>query len=146
MEKKLKEKLWAYICDDFPELGISLEDTGRVSIYLEESLEAVKPLLNDLIGSNAPQATVVETALEALRKPLGNSRYNYIKAVLEEDFEQQYLRMVRSGTLRFEICNIIVHCSEVFKEMGFDDQGDVDRMLRYSIIGEVDNYLNTAIV
>jgi hypothetical protein len=77
---------------------------------------------------------------EMLCQTLWPSRYDYLAALLEEEFEECYLDFSNSGILNYELINLVAACAPVFAEYGFPENED-SRMLRYRIIGTVAEYL-----
>ena len=70
-----------------------------------------------------PDATVLsdlfEVMLEAEGKELLGQRYDYIANVLEEEFEETYLRFFSASILHYEVINLISVCSKIMKDFGF---------------------------
>jgi hypothetical protein len=81
--------------------------------------------------------------MEALTKDLRPSRFNYITAILEEEFETVYQQLLQTGTLPYEVINLIDSCTPVFETLGFTEDKTEDANLRYAIMGTIADYLLT---
>jgi len=71
------------------------------------------------------------------------SKFNYIRSILEYEFEEDFLRIKESGLLTYEIINLIVESETVFETLGFTDFNEQDRMIGYSIAGTIRQYLES---
>ncbi len=67
-----------------------------------------------------------------------NTKYDYLKNILEGEFPDVYWRLQELGLLEPELQNMAVLCEPVFNEMGFDED---DRFLQYAVIGEIAEYM-----
>lgn len=141
METVLKEKLWAYIVHNNPDLMISLQENHSVSQYLDEKVSAVMPMTEQLSGEGKPQYIIEELCLNTMTEELKPSRYLYIRSVIEEEFPLDYERMKENGTLTYEVVNLIKVCKDIFGDFDFNSENESNRHLRYAIIGQVHNYL-----
>jgi hypothetical protein len=69
--------------------------------------------------------------------------YDYIRALVEEEFEKEYSRLEKTGLLLFEISNILFYCLPLFEER---KQFSVDDpQLRYLIIGGISEYFENEV-
>lgn len=141
MQSKLTEKLWMYIIQNNPELMFRLQEEQSVTQYLEVKVNAVMPKVDELLNAGMPPYEVEEICLAELTADLKPSRYQYIRSVLEEEFPQDYERLKESGTLTYEIVNLIEACKDIFSDFDFNIDNEDNRHLRYAIIGEIHNYL-----
>ncbi len=142
MQETLLRKLHEYIRDNNPDLLLTLQEENRLTDYLNESVASVDGLVNQLVAENQPPSVIEEQCMEELTKPLRPSRYSYIKSILEEDFANDFERMLNSNVLTTELINIITACEEVFDELKFSEATEDNRFLRYAITGAVYEYLN----
>ena len=83
-----------------------------------------------------------ELCMEELTKQIRPSRFNYLKALLEEEFSNEFERLEQAGILTTELINMITVCDMVFDEMRFSTENEDNRNLRYAIIGAMHEYLN----
>jgi hypothetical protein len=135
------EKLWAYIVHNNPDLMFSLQEDHSVTRYLEEKVSAVMPMAAQLIDEGKPPYIIEELCLNAMTEELKPSRYQYIRSVIEEEFNADYERMKESGTLTYEVVNLIEACKGIFSDFDFNSENESNRYLRYAIIGQVHDYL-----
>ena len=141
MQTVLKEKLWAYIVHHNPDLMIGLQADYSVTRYLEEKVADVLPMATELLSENRPLYVIEELCLNAMTEELKPSRYLYLRSVLEDEFSGDFQRLKESGTLTYEVCNLIEACKGIFEELGFSPDNEEDRLLRYAVIGQVQEYL-----
>ncbi len=141
MQSVLKQKLWAYIAHNNPDLMISLQEKQSVDSYLEEKVNAIMPVAEQLLADGKPPYLVEELCMNALTEALKPSRYLYILSVIEEEFPQEHGQMKENGTLTYEVINLIEVCKNIFSEFDFKQENEDDRFLRYAVIGQVHDYL-----
>lgn len=141
MQSMLKEKLWAYTVHNNPDLMFSLQEDYSVTRYLEEKVNAVMPMVDQLLGEGRPPYIIEELCLNAMTEELKPSRYQYIRSVIEEEFNGDYVRMKENGTLTYEVVNLIETCKGIFSDFDFNSENEANRHLRYAIIGQVHDYL-----
>jgi len=79
--------------------------------------------------------------LEAEGREILGQRYDYIANILEEEFEETYLRFFSASILHYEIINLISVCSQLMRETGYPAHEET-RFLRYSVIAAIAEYLN----
>jgi len=135
MQDVLKQYLYGYIRDNHPDLLFRLEDEGRVAAYLNERLSTVAHLLS---REGIPDHIMEEECMEILTADLKFSKYQYIAAILEEEFAVEFEAFTSLGVLQTEIVNMIAHC---FDGIELNESNEADNFLRYSIIGAVAEYL-----
>lgn len=141
MQSMLTEKLWAYIVHNNPDLMLSLQEDYSVTRYLEEKVATVMPMATQFLSEEKPQYIIEELCLQAMTEDLKPSRYQYIRSVIEEEFNTDYLRMKENGTLTYEVVNLIEACKSIFSDFDFNSENEENRHLRYAIIGQVHDYL-----
>ena len=142
MEKVLKEKLWAFIVHNNPDLLIRLQENQSVTSYVEEKVSGIEPLISQLLSEGNSEYVIEEQCWETLTAELKPSKYIYIRSVLEEDFQTDYARLSQTGTLTYEILNILEACKEIMDDLHFSQDNEDERAIRYAVIGEIHNYLN----
>lgn len=140
MQHILREKLWAYVVAHNPELMLSLQEEFSVTAYLTEKVNNVMPLIETMRAEQTPQLIIEETCLEEMTAELKPSRFLYIREIMEEEFPIQFGALQESGTLTYEIVNLINECSALFEELGFRKNRE-NNFLRYAVIAQVDDYL-----
>lgn len=139
----LKEKLWTYIVHNNPDLMLNLQQDFAVTHYLEEKVNGIQFLTSQLQAENKPGYVVEELCMEELIKDLIPSKFNYIRNILEEEFEQDFLRIKESGLLTYEIISLITESETVFETLGFTQDNEQDRKLRNGIVGTIRLYLES---
>ena len=139
----LKEKLWTYIVHNNTDLMLNLQQDFSVTLYLEKKVFNVQPLISQLLAENKPGYIIEELCMEELTKDLRPSKFNYIRSVLEEEFELDFLRIKESGLLTYEIVNLISESEMAFETLGFTQDNEQDRMLRYAIVGTIRQYMES---
>lgn len=137
----LTEKLWAYIAYNNPDLMFSLQESYSVTCYMEEKVNAIMPMVAQLLGEGKPQYIIEELCLNEMTEELKPSRYEYIRSVIEEEFNVDFERMKENGTLTYEVVNLIEDCKGIFSDFDFNSENEANRHLRYAIIGQVHDYL-----
>lgn len=142
MQEILIRKLHEYIQDNNPDLLLTLQEENRVTDYLHENVSSIDGLINQLVAENKPASLIEEVCMEEMTRSLKPSRFNYLKALLEDEFLTESERLNHAGILQTEIINLVAVCEPVFHELDFSDQNDNDPYLRYAIIGAVHEYLN----
>ncbi|MFT4152246.1 DUF1896 family protein [Parafilimonas sp.] len=141
MTTALREKLWAYIVENNPELVFSLQEEHSASRYITEKVNAVLPLAEQLFAEGMPYYAIEEQCLKVMTEDLKPSRYQYIRSVIEEEFPEHYKRLKENGALTYEVVNLIEACKGIFNDFDFTVENEDNRHLRYAIIGQVHDYL-----
>lgn len=137
MQEILIVKLHQYILHNNLDLLITLQEEGDVESYLKEKVLSIDTLFHELIAEDVPEYLIEERCMDVLTQDLRPSKYNYLTSVLEEEFESDYLRLKENGMLSFEIINLIELCKPVFETIGFTEENEDDRHLRYAIAGTI---------
>jgi hypothetical protein len=143
MRDILINQLHQYIQANNPDVLLLLEDENRVTAYLQSKVITVEEVINTLQAEGKPPYIIEEVCMEALTKDLRPSRFNYITAILEEEFETVYQQLLQTGTLPYEVINLIDSCTPVFETLGFTEDKTEDANLRYAIMGTIADYLLT---
>ena len=143
MQEMLKEKLWTYIVHNNPDLMLNLQQDSTVTYYLEEKVNGIQFLTSQLRTENKHGYVIEALCMEELTKDLLPSKFNYIRNILEEEFELDFLRIKESGLLTYEIMNLISESETVFETLGFTEVNEQDRMLHYAIAGTIRQYMES---
>ncbi|OKS85692.1 hypothetical protein [Mucilaginibacter polytrichastri] len=141
MVEKLKEKLWAFIVHNNPDLMLNLQEEYSVTKYLEEKVNGIIPMIEALLAEGKPQYVIEELCLSAMTAELKPSKFLYIRSVIEEEFPDDFKRLQEDGVLTYEVVNLIEACQDAFEAFGFSEETQDDRHLRYAIIAQVHDYL-----
>jgi hypothetical protein len=143
MQELLKEKLWTFIVHNNPDLILNLQQDFSLTDYLEQKVFNIQPLVSQLLAENKPGYIIEELCMAELTKDLRPSKFNYIRGVLEEEFDLDFLRIKESGLLTYEIINMISESETVFEMLGFTEDNEQNRMLHYAIAGTIRQYMES---
>ena len=116
-------------------------------MQVKARLRFYSPTIRFNPGKEPPEPDVTllsdlfEIMLEKEGKELLAQRYDYIANVLEEEFEETYLRFFSASILHYEVINLISVCSAIMADFDFP-KNETNRFLRYAVIGAIDEYLN----
>jgi hypothetical protein len=140
MKEILIQKLHEYIRTNNPDILIPLQEEGKVSDFLTYKLGAIKDLLERLTMEEKPTYIIEELCMKEMTAELLPSKYNYIITILAEEFDILHQKLERSGTLTYEVINLIAFCQSVFETIGFREDTEDDSQLRNGIIGSIKKY------
>jgi hypothetical protein len=141
MQGILINNLYQYIRANNPDTLLDLEDTGSVTTYLSDKVSSVDFLYKQLSTEGKPAYIIEELCMNFLTQDLKPSRYNYIRNILEAEFELKYKELIESGLLLYEVSNMKKYCQSVFDDLNFSEENEDNRFLRYAITGVVKEYL-----
>ncbi|MGJ1327410.1 hypothetical protein [Sphingobacterium multivorum] len=141
MHKILKEKLWAYIVHNNPDLMFNLQEDYSVTRYLDEKVNGIMPMAERLLGEHKPLYVIEELCIKEMTEELRPSRFLYLREVLEQEFPDDWQRLREDGLLTYEIINMMESCREIYESFNFSVQNEDDQLLRAAIIGQVHEYL-----
>ena len=140
MQQILINKLHEYIRENNPDLLFQLEEDRKVTEYLSDKISTVSALIKQM--ENGTPAYIIENAsMDVLTQDLRPSKYNYISNLLQEEFESTYNQIQESGTLKFEVINLVNQCQSVFADLKFSEENEDNQFLRYAILGTISEYL-----
>jgi len=122
IQQRLKENLFTYITANNPELIVGLNTGYTITQFVEDKAAAIVPLIVQLKAEEKPDYIIDEVCFNEMTEDLRPSKFNYIKAVLEEEFSADYKRLVETGVLTYETINLIDACKEVFTDYGFSKE------------------------
>ncbi len=140
MQEILITKLHKYILENNLDLVIALQEKDNVEGYLKEKVSSIDALLTQLMIEDTPAYIIEERCMDTLTQDLRPSKFNYLASVLEDEFESEYFRLKENGTLTYEVINLIELCNPVFEAIGFTEDNENDRHLRYAITGAIEGY------
>ncbi|RNL88476.1 DUF1896 family protein [Sinomicrobium pectinilyticum] len=141
MEQSLKERLWAYIIENNPDLMFSLQEEYSVQQYLDQKMDTLRPQLLQWQKEQLPLYIIKEQAIRELTSDLRPSRFHYIRDILETEFTTDFLRLKEAGALTYEGVNLVEACKEAFEAIGFSEENKESRRLRYAVMGIIAQYL-----
>jgi hypothetical protein len=145
MQGILINNLYKYIKENNPDILLELEEAGNTTQYLSDKVNSVDSLIIQLSGEGKPPYIIEESCMAVLTEDLKPSRYNYIRHILESEFEEQYNQFIESAVLLFEISNMIKQCNPVFDDLNFSEENEDNRFLRYAITGVIKEYFDNVV-
>ena len=140
MQQTLMNKLHEYIRENNPDLLFQLEEDKKVTEYLSDKISTVSALIKQT-ESGKPVYIIEDACMDVLTQDLRPSKFNYISNLLQEEFESAHNQLQESGTLKFEVMNLINQCQPVFDDLNFSEENEENRFLRYAITGVIKEYL-----
>lgn len=141
MQMILKEKLWAYIVHNNPDLLFKLQEEYSVAQYLEEKVSNVMPILIRLLSEERPQYVIEELCLNAMTEELRPSRFLFVQSVLAEEFDSDHRRLKVEGRLTYEVLNMLDDCKAIFDELGLSEENKQDGKIYYAVYRQIGDYL-----
>ncbi len=142
MQEILIAKLHEYILQNNFDLLTTLQERNNVESYLNEKVSSIDTLLTELMSEGVPAYLIEERCMDVLTQDLRPSKYNYLTSVLEEEFGSDYSRLKKNGTLPYEVINLIELCNPVFENIGFTEDNENNRHIRYAITGAIQEYFD----
>lgn len=143
MEDTLKEKLWAFIAENNPDLMFSLQEDYSVLKYLNGKINALLPQLEQWKKDKVPEYIMEDMAMRELTADLKPSKFHYIRDILEAEFETDFLRFKEAGVLTYEVVNLMETSKEAFEAINFSEENKESRRLRYAVMGMIAAYLGS---
>lgn len=141
MQNILMNKLLEYIRDNNPDILFELEASQGVTAWLTNKVSTVESLIKEMKEQLLPDYQIEEACIREMTEELRPSKYNYILNLLEEEFEQEYNKLLQSGLLQHEVINMINRCLPIFSDLNFSEENEDNNFLRYAIINAVSEYL-----
>lgn len=141
MKDQLLNKLHSYLVQNHLDLLVSLQEDHRLSHYLQNKVESVMELCQELQAANRPAYVIEALCMEELTRDLRPSRFEYVRTLLEDEFEEAYQRLSNSGILTYEVINLIGACEPIFEVFGFGEENEDARELKYTVMGMIAEYL-----
>lgn len=145
MELLLKEKLLEYLEDNNPDTLFSLQSEGNLDSYLQQKTDSVKSLIQHLEAEGKPAYIIESSCMDEMTESLRPSKFNYIMDILDEEFIAEYVLLQSTGTLVYEVINMVAFCKYIFEELDFNEDTEYSRVLHYAITGMVHEYFNDRI-
>ena len=142
MYQQLKEKLWAYIVHNNPDLMFDLQEEYKVTTYLEDKVSAVMPTALKLLEAGKEGHAIHELCLNEMTAELKPSRYHYISRILSEEFAEDYERLKESGLLTYETVNLVGYCKPEFEAINFNEGNSKSDQFRHLVRMKIFKYLS----
>lgn len=141
MQERLLHQLHAHLREQHPDLLWALEEEKQVTHHLQERVAAIDGFINKLLSDRQPPSLIEALCMEELVQPLGPSKFLYLQEILATEFPDAHVALQSSPVFTSEMINMIRACQHVFKAFDFSASNEDDRMLRYAVVGEVEEYL-----
>ncbi|WP_426582633.1 hypothetical protein [Mucilaginibacter sp. R-33] len=141
MKTQLIRQLHDYLLHNHTDLLIALQEEYRLEHYLKQKVDSITDLLAQLQEEQRPAYVTEALCLEELTRDLRPSRFNYMRELLEAEFEPDYRRMLQSGILTYELINLIGACEPIFEVFAFGEETEDSRQLRHAVMGMISEYL-----
>lgn len=135
------QKLHSYLVENNPDLLLTLQSEAQVTDYIRQKVNAVIPLLDDMLAQDVAPLFVEEACMKELTADLRPSRYNILSTVLSQHFQSYYARMREAGTLTYEIMNLLPVCALVFESTELTEDTPLEGPLTGQLIGCIQDYL-----
>lgn len=142
MKEILIGKLLEYIRDNNPDILFALEAEDKLRSWLYSKAHSVQSLWLQMEADKQPAYIIEEVCLTELTRELKPSRYNYNINLLEQEFENDYTILSKSGVLQHEVVNMIGYCDSVFNDLKFSEDNEDNQFIRYAICGAISEYLD----
>jgi hypothetical protein len=141
MKKLLTRRLHSYLLENHMDLLIALQEDHRLDAYLDRKVASVKEYWDALIAENRPEYVIEALCMEELTSDLRPSRFEFVRNLLEEQFEKYYRRMLVCGILSYEVINLIGVCEPIFQIYGLTEDADDRKALRQAVAGMIAEYV-----
>lgn len=145
MEQQLKEKLWSYIIENNPELMFNLQEDYSVQRYLDKKIKTILPKIHQWKREKLLSYQIEDKAMLILTRDLKPSKFHYIRDLLESEFEEAYAALKDRGSLTYKIVTLTDFCKEAFEAIGFSEENQNSKRLKYAIRGLISQYLEKGI-
>ena len=141
METEIFQDLMQYIKVHNPELIVNTSRNFSITQFVSDKVANVAALMTRLQKEGKPPYIIKDRCMEELTKDLLPSRADYIKAILESEFREEYERFQDGGIMTYEVVNLIEYCGESFEGYEFNVKNQGNRFLRYAVVAQIADYL-----
>ena len=139
MTNKLQGLLLGYIKENNPALLNQLEQDDALHQWVFEKIQEVELVLDQAKPSNFSESAF----MEVFKADLHPSRFRYVRDLLETEFTDVYERMLESGTLQYELVNMVSACHYLFADMPLVEDMD-NPALDHAVAAVINEYLEAA--
>ncbi len=139
MIDKLQGLLLGYIKENNPELLWQLEEDDALHAWVLEKIREVELVLNQ----SKPSPMSETNYLEMMTADLKPSKFRYLRNLFEAEFSDDYDRMMKAGTLTYELVNMVSACHTVFEDMPLIEEME-NPHLDHAVAGIISDYLQGA--
>ncbi|MBN8836140.1 MAG: hypothetical protein J0I09_02695 [Sphingobacteriia bacterium] len=143
MLNEIKNHLLDYIRENNPDILFQLQQGDGLAQYINQKLNDAAELLERLKKEQQPGYLIEIICLKQITADLRPSKYNYIRTILSEEFEERYILMLEAGLLQYELVNMVSYCLPVFEDLRFSEETVDNKFTRYAITGMINEYLES---
>lgn|GEM_PF-1981156 len=141
MEALLLENFREYIVAHYPELILRNQEEYPLSRFMRETMQSVLPTLKYMEDQCRPEHEVLQHCMNELIKGLGPSKTDYLLNILSIEYPREHHSLSASGTLTWNVVQLIKSCDDVFESYGFTENSKDSTLLRHAVIAIVHDYL-----
>src|SRR5436190_1903010 len=113
MSAKLQGLLLGYIKENNPDLLMQLDEDDALHAWVIEKIREVELVLGDAKARRVPD----NEFMDLMTVDLKPSKFHYMRDLLEDQFTEDFDRLLASGELRFEVIQMIGLCQHLFEAM-----------------------------
>jgi hypothetical protein len=138
MKEKLQGMLLGYIRENNPDLFQQLDEDDALHAWVLEKLKEVEMVLNQ----SRPNAALEAQCMDIMTADLRPSRMRYLRDLFEERFSGEHDLMLASGTLTYELMEMVSACHDLFEDnvlLDGIDHPELDRL----IVKRISTYLHS---
>lgn len=139
MQEKLMHNLWQYIGENNPDLLIQLNNDRELTLFLSGKLKSISATI---LRTDLPDYLLEQLCMDALTKDLRPSKFNYVCALLQEEFETTFWELKENGSLKLEAINIVAYCQSLFDALHFSEANENSKLLHYAVAGAIVEYFD----
>lgn len=139
--ERLIGNLWAFIKINNPELALELQESDREDEYLNAKVDSVYDYFLQLTNAKTSHEAIDELCMNRLTADLQPSRFNYLTAVLKDEFCGIYRIWYQKGRRVELTIKLTGFCKPVFDLMGLRCEKPTHDCLYYAITEQIQAYL-----
>jgi len=120
-----------------------LQADHDVTSYLENKVNCMMPTILQLLKEGKPGYIIEEICMDSLTHDLTPSKFNYIRTLLEKEFESYSLRIKETGLFVTEIASLVDVCSPIFNGFHFSEENVSDHLLHCATVRAIRGYFKS---
>lgn len=141
MKEKHTHKLRSFLVQNDADLTMLLEGDHRPAHYHKDKGHTTMDVCEGPRARKRPVYVAHAPGIKECTGDLRPSRFEYMRALIEEKFEAQYHRMDASGILTCQVITLISVCEPIFEAFGFGEEREHSKELKYTVMGMIAAYL-----
>ena len=95
-----------------------------------------------VLNSAKPTLLNETECMELLTTDLKPSKFKYVRDLFEAEFTNEYDRMLKAGTLNYELVNMVSACHDLFDDMPLTEDME-NPHLDHAVSGVINDYLQS---